>query len=71
MVPMNFSQLICELEQSDLSHTEIADLVGTVKSNVSHIKTRGTVPNYFLGEKLIKLHASRCPQSDLLKAKVS
>lgn len=68
MGAMNFKQLISELEDSQLTHQEIGELCDSGKSNISQIKTRGTVPNYFLGEKLIKLHATRCPDSELLKS---
>lgn len=69
---MNFSQLISELEETGLTHQAIAELVGArSKSNISQIKTRGTIPNFFLGDKLIKLHVNNCPDSDLHKRQVS
>jgi len=63
---MLFANIISELEKAELTQKQIADAADSNQANISAIKKRGSIPNWFIGHALIELHKVHCPKSKLL-----
>jgi hypothetical protein len=58
---MNWPNIISDLMESGMTQAQIADAVDTGQSHISGLR-RGDrkIPNWQLGDRLIRLHAERC-----------
>lgn len=58
---MNWPNLISELMASGMTQAQIADAVNTGQSHISGLLLGNRkIPNWQLGDRLLRLHAERC-----------
>ena len=60
---MNWTSIISELQEQGLTQAEIARLVGTSQGHISGLGAgkRGKRLGFEIGQRLLGLHAERCP----------
>ncbi len=58
-----FAKLIDELIASGMTEAQIAEKIGRSQPSVNRMRTKGQVPDYFVGSRLVDLHQRTCPRN--------